>query len=104
VNKDFFEKSLVERVKTFLLKYPKTRDDDEYLIKLIWYFSCSEPEKMTAMELLKMDLPKTESIVRARRKLQQENPELRGEKYEDRKNYTKKVKSELREDSDKWEQ
>jgi len=94
--KDFFEKSLVDRVESFLLQYPKTRDDDDYLIKLIWYYSCNNPEKMTALELLKMKLPKFESITRARRKLQQENESLRGETYEKRQNMQKKVIKELK--------
>ena len=102
MNNDFFEKSLVERVQAFLLKHPKTRDDDEYLIKLIWYYSCKEPEKMSAMELLRMELPKTESIVRARRKLQEENEHLRGEKYFKRMETMKKVKMELKKGDEKW--
>lgn len=102
MSNDYFSMSLVDRVGEFLRKYPKTRDDDDYLIKLIWYYACKNPEKMTAMELLSMELPKTETIVRARRKLQEQNGELRGEKYKKRKEIAKKVKMEINSDNEKW--
>jgi len=92
----------MDKVKHFLLKHPKTRDNDDYLIKLIWYYSCEKPEIMTAMDLLKMELPKTESIVRMRRKLQEENESLRGLKYLKRMKTVKKVKMELKEGDKKW--
>jgi len=40
-------------------------------------------------------IPSADSITRYRRKIQEENIDLRGKKYDERQNKTKKVKIEL---------
>lgn len=98
-----------ETVKELLLKYPEYRDSDEKLIAHIWkYYMIDKTNKpyslISAEELLQMFsknmLPNIESIGRVRRKLQQENIELRGLFYLDRKKTkTKEVKKEIKENN-----
>lgn len=73
---------MVEKV---LREHPVTRDDDFKLY--VWICSLVNPDIMK-MEFGKAlwfhdenGLPSYESITRARRKLQEQEPELRGRKY-----------------------
>ena len=84
--------TVMQKVEILLTKYPKYRDDDKSLIRKMW-----------EVELLKQNLNLNEtninmflslyengtlsnpdSILRARRKLQETNEELRGETWEER--------------------
>lgn len=83
----------IEIVQQLLIKYPKLKDCDNNLISTYWFNELKEqginPKDLTAFELLdlhsKSKLTNTKSIIRFRRKLQEEHPELRGKKYKVRK-------------------
>ena len=89
------------------LKYDKfCRDSDERLIANIWFNefrdkvnSEVEPEAgytKLLESLVDGVLSSPESIVRVRRKLQEQHPELRGEKWKARHRAQETVKEELR--------
>jgi hypothetical protein len=90
-------------VKLFLTKYPRLRDNDNKLFSTIWLHELRsmgyDEHKTSSYELLKMQsenkLTSAPSIKRARAKLQEEEPEYRGEKYHKRKG---KLQDEWRED------
>lgn len=70
-------------VEKLLIKYPKLRDDYTRLIFAYWQ-SYNNMEPTTSMGRLYTDsksLTPTESITRASRNLQRDNPELRGNRY-----------------------
>ena len=81
------------------------RDDDLALLAIIWYFQLEEVENKNISEITANDfldalranlLSSPESIVRVRRKLQEQHPELRGKKWEQRHRAQEVVKEELR--------
>lgn len=89
----FFEKLKTDkdRVEHLLRNYELTRDSDSMLIAT-FYFHESKGEdflkNQSALSFL-TDLSSgkyspASSIIRCRRKLQEQNPELRGKSYEDR--------------------
>jgi hypothetical protein len=92
-----------DKVKTLLQDFESLRDSDNKLIANVW--TCDiitkgfDFDTMTARELLYLlgngQLTATESITRARRKVQEECKELRGVSYAKRKEHTEKVKSDL---------
>jgi hypothetical protein len=75
-----------------LLKDPTFRDDDRVLVANFWYGqlidSKIDPKKISAHELLHIyvngGLANSDLITRARRKAQEENPELRGKTWIER--------------------
>lgn len=82
---------------------PKFRDSDSKLVATIWWLEIIEKmsiSKMSAIDLLKVignkKVTSWSSITRVRRKLQEINPELRGEKYQKRQDSTKKYVEELK--------
>ena len=92
------------RVTKLLTKKPELRDDDNRLIANIWWEDITKGLKlnlnsMSALDLLKLvaegKLTHSESIIRMRRKVQEENAELRGELYEKRNKKTVKIQQEL---------
>lgn len=92
--------SLTDRVKIILTKDDRTRDNDRLLSSIIWYQSVgSNIKTMSATDLLKMyvngDLFNHDTITRARRKVQEENPSLRGENYNGRQAHQEDVKADL---------
>lgn len=86
-----------DRVKTILLNYPESRDDDNLLIWLIltsivrtWKYN----EVKDAIVLIRgfehfKTMPNQAYIKRARRRLQAKYPQLRGTVYEKRHNLVK---------------
>ena len=96
-------KKLEEQVETVLNKYPDTRDNDQMLISLVWMNTVGKDrlKKMSGWDLLTMlsrkQLPNPESIRRSRQKLQENNEDLRGDKYKLRHQYEKDVKKEIKE-------
>jgi len=92
-----------DKVKLFLTKYPRLRDNDNKLFSTIWLHELRsmgyDEHKTSSYELLKMQsenkLTSAPSIKRARAKLQEEEPEYRGQKYHKRKG---KLQDEWRED------
>ncbi len=87
-----------DQVFKVLMKRAEARDNDNYLIWLVWqnFYKVSMADMMTFREdFLQQRLPSADSITRYRRKIQEEHIELRGKKYDERQNKTKKVKTEL---------
>ena len=86
-------KKVKDKVEYLLANYPVFRDDDQKLIAKIWY---SESSETILRDFLinfgngKYTSP--EAIRRARQKLQEENPNLRGNLYSKRHKNAKKVK------------
>ena len=89
----------MNEVQSFLIKYPNLRDNDERLMANVWWKSIGKPEDLNGKQILKMladhQLPSYESISRCRRKLQELNPHLRGEKWEQRHKRAKTIKTEI---------
>jgi hypothetical protein len=90
-------------VEQLLTSSPKLRDNDQQLVANVWYVQTRDQfdiEKMTAKnflhELAQGNVMSSESITRCRRKLQEENTYLRGEKWDERHRAQKDVKEELR--------
>tara|TARA_R110000823_G_scaffold98500_1_gene213358 strand:+ start:789 stop:1112 length:324 start_codon:yes stop_codon:yes gene_type:complete len=80
-----------EKVKFWLEKYPSLKDDDNRLCANIWATEIGEVAGVTnkiedfLIAYASNKLTSAHSIERMRRKLQEEYPELRGEKYNLRK-------------------
>ena len=87
-----------EIVEDILLKDEKARNDDNYLCWYVW--AMTFPKIKHDIDYLKQlfiegELPKMESITRVRRKLQEENPSLRGSKYKERHSNQENYKKDL---------
>ena len=93
--------NILPSVKRLLTKIPRLRDSDERLMATMWFKHIGEDKvkDLTAINLLQKlsdgQLPSYESISRCRRKLQEEYPDLRGDKYEDRHAYQKEIINDL---------
>lgn len=77
--------TMESRVLNILIVNPESRDNDRLLF--VEYLKRYNPELVQrgyADVMLSGDLPSYEGITRARRKLQEKNPELRGILYEQR--------------------
>lgn len=93
-------KNLKEVVTTLLTNDKRYRDSDKKLSAKIWSIQFGGHERlknMSAYEFLceyakdDTELLSQESIGRARRKLQEENPELRGSKYQEKQEEQQEV-------------
>jgi len=86
-------------VTQMLTDYPITRDDDNLLVVKIWYRYLKsigiDPESKSLMDFFRMvagnQIPSSDIITRARRKVQEEHEELRGKNWEKRHNESKSV-------------
>lgn len=91
------KKDILAFVESILRKFPKTRDDDFLLYGYICYNTDADVWDKTFGYVMvnhqKLGLPSYESVTRARRKLQEIDPGLRGKKYAKRK----KIQEEYRE-------
>ena len=91
--------SVIDEVERFLTKYPVLRDDDEKLMANIWNLHIGNLEDIDGKEVLSMlashELPSYESISRCRRKLQEECPNLRGEKWYERHKRADNIRREI---------
>ena len=80
-----------DKVRHYLDKYPSLKDDDNRLCSNIWLSELNDLNGLdiSASDFLKLyaanTLTSAPSIKRARAKLQEEEPEYRGEKYNLRK-------------------
>lgn len=90
-----------ELVEGLLTQYTDLRDSDEMLVAWIWKL---ETDKLNYPQLsadkffqmmAKGMFSSSETITRLRRKIQEENPSLRGKKYVERQAKQEKVKKEL---------
>tara|TARA_Y100001963_G_scaffold130500_1_gene186867 strand:- start:218 stop:529 length:312 start_codon:yes stop_codon:yes gene_type:complete len=90
-----------------LTEKPRLKDDDHALLANIWWLRVSDtmlyklsPEEMEGVkkflgEIANKNMPDSESIRRTRRKLQEQNPELRGKLWEKRQAHAKTVAKEI---------
>ena len=94
-----------ELITKLLTARPDLRDNDSPLIAEIWEKEIAklenfEYDSLSAKDLLCIiscdTLTSAESITRCRRKIQQENPSLRGQKYKARHKEQIEVKQELK--------
>ena len=90
----------IDVVKRLLANHPHLRDNDNKLLANVWYQSII-PLEEAWLDFLALiasgDLPSSESIRRCRQKLQELNPELRGELWDKRHQMQIQVKEELKE-------
>lgn len=89
-----------ESIVLFILKErPDARDNDYALFYYVLEKRGIDTKKLSAYDLLtrlaKKEIPSILSISRARRKVQEEIPEVRGEKWEERQLRAKNVKKEM---------
>lgn len=92
------------KVIDILKTYEECRDSDERLTAYFWFKEIkskgTNPKEVNLIDFLgfyaERKLTSSDSITRCRRKIQEENPSLRGKKYYLRQNkIQKKVKKEL---------
>lgn len=98
---DYFKQDVTKNVTTILNKYPDTRDSDERLVAVYYYTHYPKLVKEgKALDFVKAmaqgKLVTSDLITRTRRKLQEHNLELRGEKWHERQRRQSDVKSDLR--------
>jgi hypothetical protein len=85
-------KAIIQRVEQWLEEKPDLRDSDEKLVSNIWYDDLRlkniKTREGSYLHFLSLygtgQLTSADSITRARRKVQEDNPHLRGENYEKR--------------------
>lgn len=86
-------KNVQQHVMQLLIKYAHLRDDQHKLTANIWAIELTRsgytPHMISGFDFLKLysegKISSEETIARARRKVQEEHPHLRGIKYEERK-------------------
>lgn len=88
-------------IKALLTQYTDLRDSDDMLVAWIWKTQVDKMNypQLSADKFLQMMakgmFPSSETITRTRRKVQEENPELRGKKYNERQAKQSVVKKNL---------
>ena len=92
---------LVDRVTRLLTVKSDLRDNDRRLTCNIWWKSVSNPELLMFEDFIalyiKGKIPESDSITRCRRKVQEDNEELRGESWDLRHGLEDVIKEELEE-------
>ena len=92
---------LVDRVTRLLTVKSDLRDNDRRLICNIWWKSVSNPELLMFEDFIQLyikgKVPESDSITRCRRKVQEENENLRGKSWDLRHGLENTVLNELRE-------
>ena len=97
-------KEIYNKVKALLQRDAKLGESDSALMARVWWNDLIQkgfdPAEMSATDffvrLAHNQMPSYESITRARRKVMEECPELRGAKYSARKKKAEKVKNEVK--------
>jgi len=88
-----------EQVKILLQTYPKLRDNDVRLVASYYYNNISNINQISAIDFLQImvngNLPSPDTITRARRKIQEKHPELRGVNYVERQKLEKQVRENI---------
>lgn len=102
----FFEKDLKDLVRDLLVKYPVLRDNDSRLLANVWAvelktkfgggLTAHTTAEFFVLLALGDNLTPAETITRCRRKIQEEEPALRGEKWKKRKERAEDVRMEMR--------
>ena len=92
---------LVDRVTRLLRDKSTLRDNDRRLTCNIWWKSVPNPKLLMFEDFIALyiegKIPESDSITRCRRKVQEENKELRGESWDLRHGLEDAVKEEIRE-------
>ena len=84
-------------VKNLLTKYSSLRDSDRLLVAEFWKQELKSLKSTDLMMMLKSGkLTSYDSITRVRRKVQEENKNLRGKLYKERKAIAKQVKMNIK--------
>jgi hypothetical protein len=101
----YFEnlKDVKTKVEELLTNNPKTRDSDNLLVATYYFYEAGGKDNLqqqSAFDFLKKmsngSLTSFESISRARRKIQEQNPQLRGNNYKDRKETSEDVRQNIK--------
>ena len=95
----YIKDQTINIVKDLITKHPHLRDNDNKLLANVWYQSVTplQEEWLDFLALIANgELPSSESIRRCRQKLQELNPELRGELWDRRHKMQIQVKQELK--------
>lgn len=91
---------LATRVEYILIKYPLTKDNDMLLVAQFWALESQFTQNHSAYDVFeamrKGTFSSFESITRARRKLQEIDPLLRGTTWAKRHNHESKVIEDVR--------
>ena len=97
-------RTIKDDVRELLIKYPEYRDSDSKLISAFYYFKYGGKdvfENITAFQFLKHfsegRFPLPDNITRVRRKLQEQEPELRGKVWADRHQLEDDTRKEIHE-------
>ena len=98
-------KDKAKKVEEILRRHSQTQDSDSELIALFWWEELANNSQGIDRDNFKIFLrcfregvlTMPDSITRARRKIQEEIPALRGEKYHKRHSATEIVKEEIKE-------
>lgn len=96
-------KSIEGTVRQILKQEPITRDSDKLLVLKVWAEQNPEIRKTNhpfvffASDWIKGKYVDPDTITRARRKIQKETPELRGEKYKIRHEEQERTRKEINE-------
>ena len=90
-------------VTDMLTKHPKARDNDSLLLAFVWVYQAGGKNYITdismkdfILDFVDKKFAEAEGVIRCRRKLQEEHPELRGELYEQRHKLKESVREEIR--------
>ena len=94
-------KSAKEKVVWLLKNHPHLRDSDSKLLATFWHNEMNKMASgMTGLDVLRNiaegKLTKPESIRRVRQKIQEENPELRGEVWLEKKLISEQVRLQIK--------
>jgi hypothetical protein len=94
-------KNMKDRVEYLLRKTPRLQDSDNKLVATFWWHEMGKEQTqlMTGYDFLEVlsqgKLSSSISIVRVRRKLQEQYPELRGEMYIQREKESEEVRQNI---------
>lgn len=91
-------KSNYEKAKWFLINKPFSRDSDFQLISMWWYNEALKQnlcEDNFFLDFANKKYTAPEAITRARRKIQEQYPELRGKSYKGRKENEIEVRTQI---------
>jgi len=88
-------------IEKLLDENPALRDNDRRLLANVYkiWLKTKDKEKISALEFLKLiasgEVPHSETIRRSRQKLQQAQPRLRGERYQERQDLGEEVRQDI---------
>ncbi len=97
----FYEiKTCQDKVKFLLQTYPECRDDNKRLLAYFQWLVLKLEDKISLEDFYQRtrfaELPAAESVTRARRKVQEKNPELLGEMQRKRRAEAQFIKNNIR--------